>query len=601
MRNNTDQIRQTADKLKIGAMLKIAMIGGSLLALAACCAKTSQTPAVNMITGQMAPTIATDSNPLDTGMVAAANPHAVEAGLAALRAGGSAIDAALATQTVLSLVEPQSSGIGGGAFLIYYDAKTGKVSFYNGRETAPANIDHSLFQDKDGNPIRRFEGVVSGISTGVPSVISMLEMAHTDHGKIPWAKGFDHAISLSEDGFAVSARMAALVKMVAKWGLKVQPAARDYFFDDKGEPIPEGFIRDNKPYARALRAIAANPKAMYEGPLAQEIIDVIHQEPRPGTLTLADLAAYRPQKSEALCSAYRQYIVCGPQAPSSGGVAVQSILGQLENFDMKTLGPSLQGWHVFTEASELAYADRDLYVADPDFVSVPSRELLEPDYLKSRAALIQMDRSLKDVKAGDPVNFRPGQDATPDQKGTSHLSIVDQWGNVVSMTTTVEAPFGSERMASGFMLNNQLTDFSFRSHDAHGNPIANRPEPRKRPRSSMAPHIIFHQDGRFAFATGSPGGSSIIAYTAKSIIALIDWGMTPQQATALANVISRNGSVRLEENNLSPEIIEGLEALGHKVVRSKGEISGIHIIRKNPDGKYEGGADTRREGQAKSQ
>jgi len=286
---------------------------------------------------------------------------------------------------------------------------------------------------------------------------------------------------------------------------------------------------------------------------------------------------------------------------------VQSIMGQLASFDMRglfnkeTMRPTLEGWHVFAEASEMAYADRDLYVADPDFVEVPTRAMLGPDYLKSRAALISMESSPKDVKAGDPVNFKPGKDATPDKEGTSHFSIVDKWGNVVSMTTTVESLFGSQRMAGGFMLNNQLTDFSYRPRDASGNLIANRPGPGKRPRSSMAPHIVFDKAGQFSFATGSPGGSSIIAYTAKTMVAMIDWDMSPGQAAELANVISRNGSIRLEENNLDESIIAGLEALGHKVVRSKGEISDLHIIRRNPDGTYQGGVDPRREGVAKSE
>ncbi|HHL42548.1 MAG TPA: gamma-glutamyltransferase, partial [Hellea balneolensis] len=380
-----------------------------------------------------------------------------------------------------------------------------------------------------------------------------------------------------------------------------QPAARKYFYHEDGTPIEAGFVRDNPAYAKSLQAIAQDYRAFYEGPLAQAIVDAVHEEPRPGLLSMADMKAYEPQKSEALCSPYRDYILCGAQPPSSGGVAVQSIMGQLANFDMKALGPTLKGWHVFAEASELAYADRDLYVADPDFVDVPTRALIDPAYLKSRAALIKMDSALKDVKAGDPVHFKPGQDATPDKKGTSHFSIVDKWGNVVSMTTTVESLFGSERMAGGFMLNNQLTDFSFVPRDKDGKLVANRPQPGKRPRSSMAPHIVFHKDGNFAFTTGSPGGSSIIAYTAKTMIAMIDWGMDPQQAVELANFISRNGSIRLEEAGLDTEIISGLEAMGHKVVRSKGEISGLHIVRRKADGSYDGGADPRREGQAKSE
>jgi len=395
--------------------------------------------------------------------------------------------------------------------------------------------------------------------------------------------------------------MAGLVARFGQYALKNNKQSRDFYFHEDGSPIEAGFVRDNQPYAQTLRAIAKDYRALYEGPIADAIVATVREEPLPGTLSLEDLKNYAPTKMKALCTSYRSYKVCGAQPPASGGVAVQSILGQLENFDMSALGPTLQGWHVFSEASELAYADRDLFVADPDFVSVPVKQLLDKSYLKSRASLIKMDSSLKDVKAGDPVKFKPGQDATPDNPGTSHFSIVDKWGNVVSMTTTVEAPFGSERMTNGFMLNNQLTDFSFRVKDADGNLIANRPQPGKRPRSSMSPHIVFDADGQFSFATGSPGGNSIIAYTAKTIVAMIDWGMSPQEAADLANVISRNGSVRLEENNLAPEIISGLEDLGHKVVRSKGEISGIHIIKRKPDGSYEGAADIRREGTAVSE
>lgn len=583
--------------------LKASLAAGLALATTGCQNPDAQIPSISTETAQMAPAV----NPYTKGMVVAANPHAVEAGVEALRAGGSAVDAAIAVQAVLSLVEPQSSGVAGGAFLVFYDAATGKVSAYNGRETAPAAVNETLFLDDEGQPIRRFEGIISGRSTGVPGVMAMLDMAHKDHGKLAWADNFGAGIKLAEGGFEVSPRMAGLVEMAGGFALKAQPAARQYFFHEDGSPLVAGDIRDNKLYAETLRALAQNPRAINEGPIAEAIVAAVHEEPRPGVLTLDDMAAYQPQKTDALCTPYRDYVLCGALPPSSGGVAVQSIMGQLENFDMKAFfdeekgAPTLEGWHVFAEASEMAYADRDLFVADPDFVEVPTRALLGADYLKSRADLISMATSMKDVKAGDPAGFKPGKDATPDVPGTSHLSIVDKWGNVVSMTTTVESVFGSERMAGGFMLNNQLTDFSYRPRDAQGTLIANRPGAGKRPRSSMAPHIVFNKDGSFAFATGSPGGSSIIAYTAKTMIAMIDWGMSPQQAVELANVISRNGSVRLEEAGLDPAIITGLEAKGHKVIRSKGEISGLHIIRRNADGSYEGGADPRREGVAKSE
>ncbi len=563
--------------------------------LGACATKEHiNTHSISVINAEMAPAQA----PYAKGMVVTANPHASQAGIEVLRAGGSAVDAAIAVQTVLSLVEPQSSGVAGGAFMIFYDAKTGKVTAYNGREKAPAAIDENLFMGTDGKPMRYLDGIISGKSTGVPGVMAMLDMAHQEHGKLPWAGNFDFAIDLAENGFEVSPRLAGLIIMASKFGLKNQEETRNYFFHEDGSPLEAGFLRDNKPYAHSLRLLAKDVRVMYEGELAQAIVDAVHEDPRPGLLTMEDMRTYKPGKTEALCSSYRDTILCGATPPSSGGIAVQSIMGQLANFDMKALGPTLAGWHVFSEASELAYADRNLFVADPDFVPVPSRELLDPAYLKSRANLISMDKALKDVKAGDPIGFKPGVDATPEKKGTSHFSIVDKWGNVVSMTTTVESVFGSERMAGGFMLNNQLTDFSFMPRDKDGKLIANRPQAGKRPRSSMAPHIVFNKNGQFSFATGSPGGSSIIAYTAKTMIAMIDWGMSPQEAADLANVISRKGSIRLEEAGLTEEIIIGLEKLGHTVKRSKGEISGIHIIRRNTDGTYTGAADPRREGVA---
>ncbi|RKQ69232.1 gamma-glutamyltranspeptidase/glutathione hydrolase [Litorimonas taeanensis] len=553
---------------------------------------------------------------LASGMVAAANPLATQAGIEILNAGGSAIDAAIAVQTVLGLVEPQSSGLGGGAFMVVYDPETAKVWNYNGRETAPSNITDELFLDPNtGAPLRYFEGIASGRSTGVPGAMVMLHKAYEDYGKLPWGEQMEPAIQLAEEGFKVSPRMASLVKRMSGYVLANDTEARDYFFLEDGKPITEGFVRDNKPYAETLYALQENPRALVEGPIAEAIIAKTQAPPLAGTLTLEDMAAYQAQKTEAVCSQYRDHILCGAQPPASGPIAVMSILGVLENYDMKALGPSADGWHVFAEASALSYADRDKYVADPDFVEVPTKAMLNKDYLKSRAALIQTQTALTDIQAGNPVDFIRGQDATPDSPGTSHFTIVDKTGLTVSMTTTVEAPFGSQRMTHGFMLNNQLTDFSFRPVDAAGKPIANAPAPRKRPRSSMAPMIVFNPQGEFLFTTGSPGGNSIIAYTAKSIVGMIDWGLTPQDAIELPNVISRNGRVRLESQDLKSEetdeidrgagavefglpndIVSALEEKGHQVVRSKGEISGLHIIYRQADGTLIGGADPRREG-----
>ena len=557
----------------------------------------------------------------DTGMVAAANPLATEAGLKILREGGSAVDAAIAVQATLGLVEPQSSGLGGGAFMVLYDPKTAKVWAYDGREEAPSGATARMFLDAEtGRPRRYFERVGSGQSTGTPGAVVMLHRAHLDYGKLDWGTQFSGSIKLAEEGFRVSPRMASLVQRMSPYILKNDPDTRAYFFLENGDPVPEGFLRDNQPYAETLRAIAKNPRALLEGEIAADIVTKVNQEPFPGTLTVADMAKYEPRKAEALCTTYRAHLVCGAQPPASGGIGVQSILGTLENFDMTAAGNSAEGWHLFAEASFLAYADRDKYVADSAFVEVPAKQMLDKEYLKSRAALIRPDTRIEKVTAGNPAGFARGEDATPDNPGTSHFTIVDKDGLTVSVTTTVEGAFGSQRMVRGFLLNNQLTDFSARDKDADGVLIANRVEPGKRPRSSMSPHIVFAPNGEFLFTTGSPGGNSIIAYTAKTIVGIIDWNLSPQEAIELPNVIGRNGSLRLEAQNLrnaetdeldrgagakefgmKEEIVSALEGLGHKVRRSRGEISGLHIIYRQEDGQLIGGADPRREGTAVAQ
>ena len=555
-----------------------------------------------------------------TAMVAAANPLATEAGLKILREGGSAIDAAIAVQATLGLVEPQSSGLGGGAFLVVYDPKTAKVWAYDGREEAPSGATGDMFLDAEtGKPRRYFDRSGSGESTGTPSAIVMLHKAHEDYGRMDWGSQLESSIELAEEGFRVSPRMAGMVSRMSRFILKNDPESRAYFFTEDGEPIPEGFLRDNQPYADTLRAIAANPRALLEGEIAEDIVAKIGAEPFPGSMTLADMAKYQPRKEEALCTTYRKHMVCGAQPPASGGVAVQSILGTLENFDMAAAGDSLEGWHLFAEASFLAYADRDKYVADPNFVDVPVTEMLDKTYLKSRAALISRDSVIADMKAGDPAGFARGKDATPDNPGTSHFTIVDKDGLTVSMTTTIEGPFGSQRMVRGFLLNNQLTDFSSYAKDDEGVLIANRVEPGKRPRSSMSPHIVFAPNGEFLFTTGSPGGNSIIAYTAKTIVGVIDWGLSPQEAIELPNVIARRGQLRMEAQNLRKadsdeldrgrgakefgmreDVVSGPENMGHKVRRSGGETSGLHIIYRQADGTLIGGADPRREGTAQT-
>lgn len=592
----------------------------SLLALMGCSAPSSSTSPAQIGRAELADLPAIKriaKTPAPSGaMVVAANPLASAAGAKVLREGGSAVDAAIAVQAVLGLVEPQSSGLGGGAFMMVYDPKTGKVWHYDGRETAPAAVTPELFLDDDGQPLRYFDGIASGRSTGVPGAVAMLHLAHEDYGKKPWGAQFEEAIKLAETGFSVSPRMADIVSRMSKFVLGRQEAARQYFFESDGKtPIGVGFLRDNPAYAQSLKLIADNPRALLEGPLAEQIISAVQEEPLPGSLTLADMAGYAPKKSEALCSTYRAHIICGAQPPASGGIAVQSILGTLENFDMAAMGPTEAGWHHFIEASFLAYADRDKYVADDSFVEVPKTLMLNKTYLKARAKLIDANRAIENVTAGNPAAFLRGKDATPDSPGTSHFTIIDKEGLTVSMTTTVEAPFGSQRMAGGFMLNNQLTDFSFKAVDAEGVAIANAPAPGKRPRSSMSPTIVFNPQGEFMFTTGSPGGNSIIAYTAKTIVGVIDWGLSPQQAIELPNVIARNGRVSLEAKGLKDEktnevqrtgpaaefgleesLVKSLEAKGHTVRRSKGEISGLHIIYREADGTLIGGADPRREG-----
>lgn len=537
-------------------------------------------------------------------MVAAADPRAVDAGLEALAKGGNAVDAAIAVQSVLSLVEPQSSGLAGGAFLIYYDAGDKTVTMYDGREMAPASATPKLFYGDDDKRLPFVQGLASGRSTGVPGAVAMLDMAHKDHGKLPWADGFDAAYTLADKGFIVSPRLESMLKRSARFGLlNKQAAARDYFFPVDGEtPLAQGDRRTNPQYAAALLEIQKGAENFYSGTIAQSIIAATRAAPRPGGMTLADFSAYKPRKREALCSDYRDYQICGAQPPSSGGVAVQSILRTLEPLNMAAHGPdSVLGWHYFIEGSRLAYADRDKYVGDDKFVDVPINPMLDADYLATRTALISPDRAISKVTAGDPAGFVRGQDMTPDSPGTSHMSIVDGQGNVVSMTTTVESAFGSQRMAMGMMLNNQLTDFSFVPVDDKGAPVANAVAPGKRPRSSMSPTIVLDDDGKFVLATGSPGGNSIIAYTAKTLVGMLDWGLTPQEAADLPNVIARGSRVKMETEGMPEDVIAALTAMGHNLALSDGEISGIHIVRVAPDGRgYIGAADKRREGVART-
>lgn len=552
--------------------------------------------------------------------VAAANPLATDAGYQILKAGGSALDAAIAVQMVLTLVEPQSSGIGGGAFLLH--AAGSKVEAYDGRETAPAAATENLFIGTDGKPMAFHDAVVGGRSVGVPGTVRMLEQAHKEHGRLPWSMLFDPAIQLAEQGFKVSARLHALLsneKFLAQ-----DPAARAYFFDDAGKPWPVGHLLKNPELATVLRAIARNgSRALLEGEVAQAIVAKVQGHAgNPGRLTLADLAGYQPKKRQALCSDYqiraKDFRICGFPPPSSGAIAVAQILGILKNTDATSMelqdgpqgpadpmGPSpTADWlYLYNEAARLAFADRALYVADPDFVRPPAgswMSLLDPAYLASRARLIQ-PQSMKVAPPGSPGGTQTSLAPMPDQPeyGTSHISVVDARGNAVAMTTTIEDQFGSRQMVKGFLLNNELTDFSFAPRDANGNPIANRVEPGKRPRSSMAPTLVFDKaTGQLLMSGGSPGGALIIHYTAKTLYGIFNWGLTPQQAINLPNFGSLNGPTLLEERRFTSTTIESLRARGAEV-REMNMTSGLQAItRSEVHGKpmWLGGADPRREG-----
>ncbi|PUE22329.1 gamma-glutamyltransferase [Limnohabitans sp. MMS-10A-160] len=544
--------------------------------------------------------------------VAAANPLATDAGLQILRAGGSALDAAIAVQMVLGLVEPQSSGIAGGAFLLHFDGQ--KVTAHDGRETAPAAATGDMFMGTDGKPLPFDDAVLSGRSVGVPGAVRMLEAAHRQHGQLPWAQLLEPAIRLAEQGFKVSPRLHTLLQTDPH--LKKDPLAERFFFNTEGQAWPVGHVLRNPEYAHVLRRMAAEgSRALHEGPVAQAIVARSAQAPRPGALSLQDLRDYQAREREALCFDHmaqaRLYRICGFPPPSSGQIAIGQILGMLGHTSAQGAAfssgvPSPDFLHRYTEASRLAFADRAQYVADPDFVPAPAgdwRSLLAPGYLRDRSQLVGT-QSMKVAKPGLPGGVQTSWAPMPMQTeyGTSHISVVDAKGRAVAMTTTIEAAFGARRMVTtdpsrpgGFLLNNQLTDFSFVPADVQGRPIANRVEPGKRPRSSMSPTLVFDKaTGQLLLSGGSPGGALIIHYTAKLLTGTLHWGLNAQQAVSLPNFGSLNGPTLLEAKGFPASTLDALKARGHEV-REMDMTSGLQAIERTPTGWF-GGADPRREG-----
>ena len=511
-------------------------------------------------------------------MVAAANPLAVEAGLQVLRAGGSAVDAAVAVQTVLSLVEPQSSGIGGGAFMLVYDPATRRVTAYDGRETAPASADARLFLDDAGRPLPIGAAILSGRSTGVPGVPALLARVHREHGRRPWPSLFEPAVRLADSGFIVSPRLAGMIASRAP-----QASAPDmvrYFTKPDGTRYVAGDTLRNPAYAATLRRLAAEgAEAFYRGPIGAEVVARVRAD--GGGLTAADLASYRVNAGPALCRPFRARTVCTMPPPSSG-VGLLQLLAMLERTDVAEHPNAVRGWYLFAEASRLMYADRDRYVGDPAFVQVPVAGLLDPAYVASRAALIG-PRAAPRVEPGTPPgSSRFVADASREPAGTSHFVVVDHRGLIVSTTTTVESIFGSGRMAGGFVLNNQLTDFSFQPV-VDGVPAANAPGPGKRPRSSMAPVIVLDSQRRFVGALGSPGGNAILAYNAKALIGWLDWRLPIQAAVDLPNLVARGDRVSAETDRFAPGVVEGLRALGLAIPPNPaGENSGLHAVVRGP-------------------
>lgn len=574
-----------------------AVIAATALALTGCAGGTGSAGRA-----APAPQAAAAQTPVARGpFVAAANPLAVEAGLKVLREGGSAVDAAVAIQAVLGLVEPQSSGLGGGAFMMMFDAATGEITSYDGRETAPAAATPELFYE-NGQPLGVGEAILSGRSTGAPGAVAMLAMAHRAHGRLPWNALFGDAERLARDGFTVSPRLAGFV--AATRGQARTRWANAYFTKPDGTRYVAGDVLKNPAYAETVAELAAGgAEAFYNGRIAREIAETVAREPRPGALTAEDIAGYRPIERGALCRPYRIYVVCVPPPPSSG-VAVLQLLAMAERTPDIHGGPdSVEAWTAFAQLQRLMYADRDRHVGDPGFVGVPVQGLLDPDYVAARAALAPGLTGAAEPGT-PPGGMFAGPDATREPAGTSHFVVVDAWGDAVSMTTTVESVFGSGRMAAGFFLNNQLTDFSFTPLRPDGLPAANAVAAGKRPRSSMSPVIVLDRQGRLVGAFGSPGGPSILAYNAKALIAVLDWGLPVQAAFDLPNLVARGDGFGADTDRFSEALRAGLAARGVTLSPNASENSGLHgaMWRQGAAGwGWDGGADDRREGVARTQ
>jgi gamma-glutamyltranspeptidase/glutathione hydrolase len=551
------------------------------------------------LTFALAATPALAAAPARHHMIATASPFATQAGLEMLRAHGSAVDAAIAAQMVLTLVEPESSGIGGGAFMVLFDPSKKMVTSFDGRETAPASATPGMFLDASGKPRQHFDAIPGGLSVGVPGDIAMLWLAHQRYGKLPWARLFQPAIALAKKGFPLGHKLASELKAFPQ--LAKMPDIRAYLFHADGTPLNEGETLKNPELAETFKAIAKNgPKAFYEGAIAQSIVDKVQHAPiNPGGMTLDDLKNYRAKERAPVCGTYRSYRLCSMGPPSSGGVAIIQILDMLERFPSKDLQPgTLSEAHLFVEANRLAFADRAKYLADPDFISVPVKGLTDRGYTKSRAALIDPTKDMGTATAGTPpskgaaLDYAPQR--TPQLPGTSHMSIVDDHGEAIAMTTTVEFVLGSEMMAKGFILNNELTDFSF-DPMLDGKLVANAPAPGKRPLSTMAPTIVFDKSGKFKIATGSPGGPLIIPYTSQSIIDLIDGNETPAKAVTEPHIANPNGPTLIEKGTSLEALVPQLTAMGHQIVEPRVEQSGLNIIERVKGG-YIGASDPRRDG-----